>query len=124
MKFEPCHKKALNNLGLLYDAQGASEKAVELYTEAIRLDPNHSVTKPCYTHSEPHFQDALNNLGANRTSIGLLDEAIALFNRAIKVDSQRTEPHFNMAIALTKLDRRDDAIRHYQVKSVHEAELD
>ena len=44
LKFEPCHKKALNNLGLIHDMLGDSPKAVELYTEAIRLDPNHAVT--------------------------------------------------------------------------------
>lgn len=56
----------------------------------------------------PHVE---NNLGTARLAAGDAVGALACFDRALEKDPQHVPAHFNRAVALHKLGRRDEAVK-------------
>jgi Flp pilus assembly protein TadD len=74
---DPGHVKALNNLGVLYDALGRHQAAVEQFQAAQRL--------------EPESVEVLTNLGAGLGAVGRFDEAEATLRRAQRLAPNSAE---------------------------------
>ena len=113
------------NLGDALWKQGRSEEAIDSFREAVRLLPN--------------SPEARNNLGAVLQESGQLDEAIAEYRQALAlsggsdgVAGQSTgspilpsawlgqtgdafAAHSNLADALAKTNRQEEAIEHYRI---------
>ena len=110
LEAESCYKQALgidpNNadaihlLGLLADAIGDKELAVDLVRYAISIQSDN-----------PVFHG---NLGNILRAQGRHDEAIACYLEALKFNPQSIEPCFNLATLYRDLDRLEDAIPLYQ----------
>ncbi|MEM9069492.1 MAG: tetratricopeptide repeat protein [Myxococcota bacterium] len=66
--------------------------------------------------TESHLDDAarsLFNAGQEAYAAGRLDEALTRFRSAFEL-SRRTELHYNIALVLDRLDRRDEALQEYE----------
>jgi Flp pilus assembly protein TadD len=90
---------ALNNLGLIYDQAGQTDKALELFTGALAIKPD--------------FAEALNNLGNLMRKKGLVNDAIACYRRALNANPRLARIHSNLGIELAKIGNVEDARTHY-----------
>jgi tetratricopeptide (TPR) repeat protein len=115
---------AHNNLGLLYDDQGASDKAIAEYEETLRLKPDLPRTHDNLGHAfarmpgrlndavahyeealrlKPDFAEAHNDLANVLAGLpGRLDEAIGHFGEAVRLEPDSAEIHNNLGNALAK----------------------
>ena len=84
------------NEGILYTQTQQSDKAIESFKIAIKIDPN--------------FKDAHNNLGTVYLEIKQYDKAEQSFKKAIKIDSNFKEPHNNLGIIYHHTKQYDKAI--------------
>lgn len=87
--------EALAYLAELYAEKGERERAVELYEEALRLDPG-QLTAPV-------------NLGAIRMEQGRYADAIRLWNNALSKNPALLLVRTNLAAALLKIGNRQEA---------------
>ncbi len=71
------------------------DKAIELYSQAIKVDPN--------------YASAYNNRGVAKVEDGRPHEAILDYNRAIEIDTAYKDARFNRVYALEEAGRVDDA---------------
>jgi tetratricopeptide (TPR) repeat protein len=85
-------------LGNDYLAQGALDKAIDLYKQSVKARPNLL---------------ALNNLGIAYSSKGEYETAIGYFQTALMINRNYSEAHFELAKTLVKMGRQDDAMRHF-----------
>ncbi len=122
--------KRLNNSGVMAYHNGQYEKALELFQDAIRLDPdftegynNLGLTYTEVGHEEnatdafkkaielnPDIPAAYNNLGYVFYRLGSYEEAIEMYNEAIGKSKDNSSAYTNLGNAFYKLDRIDDAI--------------
>ena len=86
-----------NDLGLLFERKGDTEKAAEHYRHAIRLDPK----KPVY-----HLN--LGNLHAGRRP----QQAGSAYREAIRLKPNFADAHNNLAHVLLRQGQIDEALRH------------
>lgn len=82
---------AFYNMGNAYADLGQYEKAIESYSQAIKLNENSSNPQPL---SKPH-----NNLGLAYAASGLLDDALAEFKQAVQLRPDYAEAHYNLGVA-------------------------
>ncbi|MGA8149141.1 MAG: tetratricopeptide repeat protein [Gallionellaceae bacterium] len=87
------------NRGILLQAQGNLDQAIESYQQALLLKPD--------------FAEAYDNLGTALQEQGKLDEAIADHRQALIFKPDLAGAHFNLGNALQKLGRLDQAIESY-----------
>src|SRR5215831_18003722 len=80
-------------------AQGRLQEAVRLYGAVLAADARHF--------------EAVFRLGLIRLQEGQFAEAEPLFRRAVKIDKRSADAHHHLAIALTGLQRLDEAIPRY-----------
>ena len=91
----------LNKALALWDGNKISDpkKAIEYFTQAIRLDPKHSV--------------AYSNRGNEYINLKQYDRAIADFNQAIQFDNNFAGAHYNRGVAYFDLKQFNRAIADY-----------
>ena len=93
--------RARNNLGNAYMSQGATDKAIEQYAAALKLNPDFSVTH--------------NNICNAYMSRGLSDKAIEHCIIALKINPEQVESHINLGSAYKAKGLIDKAIEHYNI---------
>jgi tetratricopeptide (TPR) repeat protein len=89
-----------NNLGIAYQNEGLTDKAIERYQMAIKLNPN---------MKQPHM-----NLGLAYKSQGELNKAIEQYKFALKLDPDDPGPHINLGTAYMSQGKIDKAIEQYK----------
>jgi tetratricopeptide (TPR) repeat protein len=124
---------ALNNRATLYDDKGDYDRAIELFNEAIRLNPRDAVTfynransyynKQDYARSiadddeairlDPAFADAYNDRGDSYDNLGNPARAIPDYDEAIRLNPSDADFYYNRAIAYGHRREYDRAIADY-----------
>jgi len=86
---------------VLWDGEKNSnpKKAIEYYTQAIRLDPNYSA--------------AYNNRGATYSMLDNYNQAVADYDQAIRIDSNYAKAYNNRGITYSLLKMYEQAIADY-----------
>lgn len=92
---------AYNNRGLAFRSNGEIDRAIDDYSEAIRLKPDYYV--------------AINNRGVALMSKGELDRAIEDFTRTIELKPDHIAAFYNRAVAFGRKGLFDRAIADYDV---------
>lgn len=87
---------ALINLGSLKKAEGDLTAALDLFDQAIAIDPSLAIA---------HY-----NRGTTQRARGYLEEAIAAYQRAIALDPNYAEAYQNLGVALFKLGKLPEAL--------------
>ncbi len=95
----PNHPDALHFSGLIHTKRGDQAKAVDLITQAIRINSKN----PTY----------FVNLGRIHAQSGDLIQAIDLYHQAIKVNPQFAEAYFNLGNAQKNQNKYQEAISSY-----------
>lgn len=96
---------ARTNLGLALLAQNRVDEALDVLSEAVRIDPG--------------IAETYNNLGNAYRRAGDNNNAVACYREAIRLSPQMAEAWHNLGGALARLDRTAEALAAYQ----HAAEL-
>ncbi|HJQ97007.1 MAG TPA: tetratricopeptide repeat protein [Candidatus Polarisedimenticolaceae bacterium] len=103
LKIDAYMTDARNNLGSLYDATGRKDLAEQEYKKALA-----DTAYP--TPEKVHL-----NLGLLYLSQGRQDEAIAEFRRGVEINPKFWRGHYELASALDKSGKLEEAIREYEV---------
>ena len=93
------------NQGVLLQKQGATEKAIASYREAIRIQPD--------------YVPAMCNLGEVLAMSGRAAEAITVLEQAVTLNANEPGVHNNLGGALQSIGRFEDAIQHYESELQH-----
>jgi len=91
---------ALNGIGLVYQKEGKTEKAIESFRTAIQI--------------QPKYANAYNNLGNLLGEMGNKEEAIELFKKAIEVNPKYLEAYNNLGNIYSEMGKKDEAIALYK----------
>ncbi len=83
------------NIGLIRVKQKKYLEANQYLAKAASLSPDNV--------------RVLNSLGANLQHLKMMDEALSVYKQAIRVDPNYGNTHFNMALLLIKIGRKDEA---------------
>jgi len=89
---------AYNNLGLAFQNQGKTNKAIEFFKEAIKI--------------KPQYASAYNNLGVAMESIGKADQSINLYTIAIQLEPEFKNPYVNLAFVLLHQGKLEEATKY------------
>ena len=127
-----------SDLGFTMARLGRSEEARADYEKALELDPNCAsahfnlavvfVQAEKFGEAESHYRQALpgrptaethNGLGYVLVRRGRTDQAVAEFRKAIDVDAKFTPAYNNLADALAKQGKLEEA-EHYYTRSLAE----
>ena len=92
------HYTSLHNQGWNLYRLGRLEEAIDLFREAIRV--------------EPKFGFSQIYLGVTLAQLGRLDEAMPYFQEAVKLQPDEPAGHFHLAEALLKKGRKVEAVVH------------
>ena len=92
---------AHNNLGVLLEAQGESDEAIEHYRQALEVNPD--------------FSEAHNNWGNVLQAHGKSDEAIDHYRQALEIKPDNAKAHNNLGVAFKSQDKLTEAIGHYRL---------
>jgi Tfp pilus assembly protein PilF len=103
LKIDAYMTDARNNLGSLYDATGRKDLAEQEYKKALA-----DTAYP--TPEKVHL-----NLGLLYLSQGRQDEAISEFRRGVEINPKFWRGHYELASALDKAGKLEEAIREYEV---------
>jgi predicted O-linked N-acetylglucosamine transferase (SPINDLY family) len=122
-----------NDLGLVYQALGRFEEAVECYRQAITRKPGYvayhnlglALASLSRYHEalvyyrkalavKPDLAESLNNSGYALNSLGRSAEAIPLLHKALAINPAYAEAHVNLGIAHFNARRLDEAARCYK----------
>lgn len=93
---EPNNPNVLHLLGVLNHQSGDNHLAVNLITQAIRINPRVAIF--------------YNNLGEVFRAMNVIDKAIACYEMAIKLEANNLEGYSNLGRALMEKGRIDEAI--------------
>ena len=96
IRIEPDFMPAKNNLAILYDERGETDRAIELLREIIASDPESAST---------HYSLGLALAGDDQR----LNEAVEHLKTAAQLDGGNPRVHYNLGLALQKLERFDEA---------------
>jgi Tfp pilus assembly protein PilF len=100
LRKSPAKVRALNNVGFAFMNRGDVDKAAEMYTSAIAIDP--------YVAS-PHY-----NLGKTYEKKGRYDEAIEEYKKAVSLAPDFADAYFDLGVAYALQGMREEAIMHYK----------
>jgi type IV pilus assembly protein PilF len=103
LELDPRLTDARNNLGALYDATGRKDQAEREFLQVL--------ADPAYASPEK----AHLNLGILYLSEGRKDEAIRQLRQAVEINPKFWRGHFELASALDKAGKLDEAAREYEV---------
>jgi pentatricopeptide repeat protein len=137
LEFEP-KAEIYSDLGFIMARLGRSEEALADYQKALELDPNCAsahfnlavalVQAGAFGEAESHYRKALpgrptaethNGLGYVLARQGRADEGVAEFRKAIDVNPKFTPAYNNLAEALVKQGKLEEA-EHYYRRSLAE----
>jgi len=116
----PNHPDALHLLGVIAQANGRFDMAIDLITRAIALNPSQALyhsnlanalgrsdrldeTVACCRRAlelEPNLATACYNMGNALKELGLIDEAVAALRRAVALDPTQIAAHSALLLAL------------------------
>jgi len=88
------------NRGIEYYKSGEQEKAVDAFTLAIRIQPDHV--------------QAHNRLGSVFRDLGRYREAIGAYQRAIRIKPDCADAHFDLGVTYSDVDVHDKAIKEFR----------
>jgi len=88
------------NLGYAYILNGAMDKAVDCFVQALNLNPD--------------FIFAYNNLGCALWSIERYSRAVKAFKEALDLDLEYADAHYNLGVAYFYMKRFEDAYRQFE----------
>jgi type IV pilus assembly protein PilF len=103
LELDPHMTDARNNLGAVYDATGRKDLAEQEFLKVL-ADGTYG------TPEKAHL-----NLGILYQSQGRQDEAVSHFRKAVEINPKFWRGHFELASALDKSGRFDEAAREYEV---------
>ncbi len=128
LALEPDHSVSLTNLGRILIDEERPEEAISYLEHALRVDPvngeGHAnlglalMGLGRLDEAEPHMREAVrilpdegswNNLAILELELGRVEQAVADFERAIDVAPDFQESHYNLGLALRRLERDADA---------------
>jgi Flp pilus assembly protein TadD len=89
-----------NNLGFALYQDGRTSEAMELYAEALKINPD--------------YAEAYNNLGIALMRTGAPSDAIEQFEQALKINPDFASVHFNLGNALLQTGQVSEAIEHLE----------
>lgn len=101
IELEPSNDYAYAWLSISYSATEQGEQAIKAATQALRLNPNHSVV-------------TMLSLGFAQFQIGHMDESILSFMRAISINPDFLPPHVFLTVIHTTMDQLQKAKHHAQ----------
>ena len=101
LSIDPLFVPARINLAMLYDQRGQKEEAESQFHEILKIEPD---------LAEIHYSLGL-LIAENEDR---LDEAVASLETATRLAPENPRIHYNLAVALQKLGRFDDAQREYK----------
>jgi Tfp pilus assembly protein PilF len=105
LKIDAYMTDARNNLGALYDATGRKDLAEQEFKKALA------------DNSYPTLEKVHLNLGLLYASQGRGDEAITEFRHGVEINPKFWRGHYELASALDKAGKLDEALREYEVAS-------
>lgn len=143
----PENPDVLNLLGLVAQARGVHNEAVNLFYKAVKISPRHApyqfnlalslaeLGKPyeaieAYQKMlafEPDVKEAWNNLGQLHKSLGNFQAAVACFHKAAALDSAYTAPLVGLALLSAAPEKELNALlsrfpdctdAHYQLSAI------
>jgi len=92
-------KNAHIKIGFCYGKLDNHTKAIEAYTQAIRISPEASIYY---------------NLGTAYNSLSLYKDAIRTYTQAIRINSEYTNAYINLGFAYAQLALHEDGIENYK----------
>ena len=101
IKKSPANERGYHNLGVAYLDKGLSDKALEYFRTALRINPD--------------FAEAHYNLGNVYLEKGLFDEAVEHYLSSIKINPEYFKAHYNLGNAHLKKGLFDKAIENFQM---------
>ena len=134
LKIDPNHIDALNNLGLVSQVSGKSQKAINCYEKAIEIDSNYMHAHfnlgsifygmgesqkaiSCYEKAieiDPNHKDALNNLGVIFKELGNYPNAISCYEKVIEIEPNHSDALNNLGLVFQILGNYSKAISCYE----------
>jgi Flp pilus assembly protein TadD len=126
---------ALNGLGGAVDHLGRKDEALDLYSQAVALNPHypegqynlgtslmdHGRLDDAVAHlrlaiaDNPRYAQAQNNLGKALLELGHPDEAVAHLSQAVALSPDYAEAHYNLGTLLLKQSKLPDAVGEFTV---------
>lgn len=100
LAYAPYSARMYSNLAKEYGLEANTDKAIELYKVAVKVDPMHTV--------------AWYNLGVSYFRLGKYDEAIAYCKKAIETDPKYAHAYNIIGAAYLTQEKYDDAIDSFQ----------
>ena len=134
LKIDPNHIDALNNLGLVSQVSGKSQKAINCYEKVIEIDSNYMHAHfnlgsifygmgesqkaiSCYEKAieiDPNHKDALNNLGVIFKELGNYPKAISCYEKVIEIEPNHSDALNNLGLVFQILGNYSKAISCYE----------
>ena len=88
-------------IGFCYGMLGAHTKEIEVYIQAIRIDPDYAIA---------HY-----NLGAAYGQLGYHIDAIEAFKQAIRINPDDAAAHYNLSVAYLQIGDRNSALSEFRI---------
>ncbi|UCG32773.1 MAG: tetratricopeptide repeat protein [Phycisphaerales bacterium] len=125
---------ARTNLGLALLAQGRLDEALNVLSEAVRIDPgiaeahnnlgnayrragDNEKAVTCYREAirlSPEMAEAWHNLGGALAKLERTEESLAAYRQAAELLPRMPEAHYGMGMQLTALGRHAEAVAAYR----------
>jgi tetratricopeptide (TPR) repeat protein len=136
VKIKP-NAEIYSNLGAAFYSKGETDKALDCYQNATRLNPANAeahynlgniyleqnrITPAIASYEKaikarPTYAKAFSNMGVAFLQMGLPDNAIEQFRKAIELEPNNLDANFNLANALADKGFIDKAIEHFRMVS-------
>jgi len=97
LQLSPRNSEAYNILGIVYQEQGDTDKAVTAYRKSIDLDG---------ANANAHY-----NLGTILGQQGRYEEAVSALNKSLSLEPREAMARNNLGLALSRLGKLDEAVR-------------
>ena len=94
-------KNAHIKIGFCYGKLDNHTKAIEAYTQAIRINPE--------------YTNAYINLGFAYAQLGLHEDGIETYKKAIRIDPKNAKPHFGLGSSYFKIGDKSSALDEYKI---------
>jgi len=132
VRLEPTNVAAWYNIGVVQDTLGRSGEAEKAYRQALEIDPHHAMSHNNLgsllkrlgrkVEAEHHFRLALQadpqhvEAKYNLASLLIDDQpatSVLLFREVLAIQPDLVPARHNLAVALTRVDRPDEALEQY-----------
>ncbi len=96
-----------NNYGNFLMGKGQYEKAIEHFTEALRIDPQ-------YLQARGNLSETFNKQGIVLQKQNRVDQAIEKWQQAIQLNPEHSQAHFNIGLALAGKGKNEQAVEYFK----------